>query len=337
MIWYVYIYIGMIMLCIHTYNQIHPYNHMSKSQEIRIARNDFCRSSVELGTFSGARMCPGTRAWVWTGTWTSFRGSCVEPWCHKTPARQTRGGSWGSGENGWKSWAGEVAESKELEALNAYLHLCILAEDFFQEATIGKATLMKGFIMWHWWRGSMAPDFFVAPVEVVKLPVENSLVEILPYDPPSIFLKSIHMFYSHWAGNLNMCPLPCSITEDFFKYCSSAGSVSSNWKPWAIIWNTKVWDQICMGHTCWSFGRVQVNSPYQKKFNSACKRGCSAPHCYWRQSSVGEQHDGQVLKILQAFETSLNGHETGPVDPVSGDSQPSYCWFMLVPHDISVT
>jgi hypothetical protein len=30
--------------------------------------------------------------------------------------------------------------------------LCILAEDFFQEATIGKATLMKGFIMWHWWR-----------------------------------------------------------------------------------------------------------------------------------------------------------------------------------------
>ena len=147
---------------IHTYNQIHPYNQMSKSQEIRIARNDFCRSSVELGTFSGARMCPGTRAWVWTGTWTSFRGSCVEPWCHKTPARQTRGGSWGSGENGWKSWAGEVAElfcgkmceaeAKELEALNAYLHLCILAEDFFQEATIGKATLMKGFIMWHWWR-----------------------------------------------------------------------------------------------------------------------------------------------------------------------------------------
>jgi len=63
-----------------------------------------------------------------------------------------------------------------------------------------------------------------------------------------------------------------------------------------------------MGHTCWSFGRVRVNSPYPKKFNSACKRGCSAPHCYWSQSSVGEQHDGQVLKILQAFETYLNDH-----------------------------
>ena len=192
---YIYIYIGMIMLCIHTYNQIHPYNQMSKSQEIRIARNDFCRSSVELGTFSGARMCPGTRAWVWTGTWTSFRGSCVEPWCHKTPARQTRGGSWGSGENGWKSWAGEVAVCYFVEKCvwsgskrtwSAYLHLCILAEGFFQEATIGKATLMKGFIIWHWWRvqkrtdlkiiekvmrmficflgyaGSMAPDFFVS-------------------------------------------------------------------------------------------------------------------------------------------------------------------------------
>ena len=70
MIWYVCIYIYIndyvmytyIPTYIHTYNQIHPYNQMSKSQEIRIARNDFCRSSVELGTFSGARMCPGTRA-----------------------------------------------------------------------------------------------------------------------------------------------------------------------------------------------------------------------------------------------------------------------------------